>query len=455
MKKIAAAVLLCALLALGAPLALSGCALLSPHDTTVVLPTLEPQQAFREEEGTPFSVQRINQYAFSTSCISLRNNLPVVGWSSGYLYTVDGAPGERVTVRRVDPRYGFYEDCADLGVLNYNNLSLSSDGRYVAYDVTTQEGRLELHCYTVASKEDRVVAEYLSPSPWLMMNYAWTQDGESFYYWFELNSNGRAWETEWNRYEGALPDQMEQFDLLNAEGFPFNQVLRVDARTGSRSTALVIEEMLCTREYIEPVGGMETAYGKNVWISPDGALILVNYWLEGTQMRWLLAKDGQEQAAQSRYIEELLIWGGGSMQLTEHYLLGETMQQSQDKEWVNVPFLCRDGSSTANLWELSGSTAYLLQLSPDEEHLLAVLSGDGGETALWVYELDETGQPRMDTGRLLYQSVQEIASVWVSPDQTRAVILSRSNYYPMAEEYAGGDALSAPRYAYTITVLEM
>ena len=84
-----------------------------------------------------------------------------------------------------------------------------------------------------------------------------------------------------------------------------------------------------------------------------------------------------------------------------------------------------------------------------------MLSGDGGETALWVYELDETGQPRMDTGRLLYQSVQEIASVWVSPDQTRAVILSRSNYYPMAEEYAGGDALSAPRYAYTITVLEM
>lgn len=458
--------------ALAAALACSaaGCAVLAPRDSTVVLPTLPPQTVPEQESGAAFSVQHMNQYTLTTSCVDLSRLTPCVGWSSGSLYIVDGAPGETVTVRRVDPRYGFFEDCADLGVLNYNNLTLSDDGRYVVYDVTTQDERLELHCFTVASGEDRVVADYPNPGPWLGVQIAWAEGGSSFFYWFASNDNARVWEAESEKYTDSFYDPMAMFDALEAEGFPFNQVLRVDARTGSRSVALTIDEMACTREYAECTGGMEAAYDKDVWVSPDGTRLLAYYWLEGIQTRWLLAQDGQVQQAQSRFIEEQLALGGGILQLADEGLLGETMQMDEAKEWTRVPFLCRDGSSAVCFWGLSesayvnmqvNSTVYYvglnespfvnMQLTPDETHLLVAQSGSAGETAVWVYELDETGQPRMESGQLLYQSVQEVRSVWLSPDQTRAVIIAYSGYATATD----GGPDSNPRYTFTVTVLEM
>lgn len=88
-------------------LALSGCAI-QPGDKTVVLPTPRATENANEQtEENDWTVRRIRQCEVVTDCVDEENQSVALGWSNGKLYVVEGAAGQAVSVRCVDPRYGF------------------------------------------------------------------------------------------------------------------------------------------------------------------------------------------------------------------------------------------------------------------------------------------------------------------------------------------------------------
>ena len=68
-------------------------------------------------------MQNIDQFAFQTDCLSPGGTRTPIGFAEGHLYIVSGAPGQDLCLKRVDPRYGFYEEAADLGAIDYNDIA--------------------------------------------------------------------------------------------------------------------------------------------------------------------------------------------------------------------------------------------------------------------------------------------------------------------------------------------
>ena len=124
-------------------LALSGCAI-QPGDKTVVLPTPRATENANEQtEENDWTVRRIRQCEVVTGCVDEENQSVALGWSNGKLYVVEGAAGQAVSVRCVDPRYGFFETCAVLGKIDYERLKLSPDGSALLYTVRKETGEAE------------------------------------------------------------------------------------------------------------------------------------------------------------------------------------------------------------------------------------------------------------------------------------------------------------------------
>ena len=166
---------------------LSGCSY-HTYTKTIILPD-QSQSSVPEDSDSDSDWELKKMYQYQYTSTNFSGNLDglssTIGWSGDddTLYTLDGAPEEEVVVYKVDIRYGFYDQCSSLGVLNYNHMQISPDGKYVLYDAVNPEtGKLLLYLHTVSEQTTSELMEFPNPSPYLELNFIWTQNGSSFFF---------------------------------------------------------------------------------------------------------------------------------------------------------------------------------------------------------------------------------------------------------------------------------
>lgn len=437
-----------AALALGLLPGMTGCSALGPRDRMVVLPTPEPALVVEEEAGgEAFTVRSTDQFAYRTACSTDGNGFSTpIAFSQGDLYIVYGGPDEPVTLKRVDPRYGFYEEIADLGVLDYEKIGLSPDGRYLLYSQTDRSTEtLRLTLVDVGTGEMRCVLQCPRVSTLLTLDFCFSGDGEHFFCWMTYNGSGVSWKEDMEWY-GSI-----QTTLPFPEDVPLNEVLRGDCDAGEAETWIVLEEMEATEAYaMEQVGDPGNAYNKSVVISPDGERAAVSYFSPVLGNVCAFFSGGAEDTAASELYSNLLRNGGEIFQITEDAVLGACFRGD-----TYQPFLGR-GSGVVYWTELADANLRTLRLSPDGLYALSVEYGADGECLVCVYPLDAARQPRRSGRRVLYQSLQSYADLWIAPEQDRVILLSHN--YTVEEdvlEKGEAEAVLATEAAYTVTVLEM
>lgn len=458
-----------AALLLGLALCATGCSSIGLRDRTVVLPTPEPALTLTDDAAAEaFTVQNIDQFAFQTDCLSPGGTRTPIGFAEGDLYIVSGAPGQDLCVKRVDPRYGFYEEAADLGAIDYNDIRLSPDGRYLLYDETDHEnGVISLYLFDVEAGKSRLVYTCPWASSLLRLDYCFSGDGESFFCWLTFNDNPRIWDADYEWFGGipTIDEDMDRvFGQIGAENLPLNEVLRGACQEGEAETYFTLETMEETPDYAYGVvGDLGSAYQKEVLVSADGSRVAITTYTPEYGRTCRIVEDGAEDAAESERYTALLQDGGELLQITPDAVLGTCVRDGD-----YLPFLGRGTGSVVYWTELSLANANLidLRLAPDGAHILTAEYGANGECVVCLYPLDAGRQPMQASRRVLYQSLQEYADLLVTPEQDRVVVLSHSYLLAeseVAEAYSGdkyaptpraSDA-SALRASFIATVLEM
>lgn len=451
MKKAAA---LC--LALGFWL-LCGCAGPFLRDRTVVLPTPTPASDPEEAADANFRVSRISPFSFQSGVLDGDGWLTPFAMEGGRLYIALGAPRDGVRLQRVEPRSGFYEEAADLGEIDYNDLRLSPDGRYLLYDEVDFGGdgggkSLRLTLYDVEAGQGRVVLDL----PWLSddycLDYAFSGDGTKYFIWLVRNENARLWE-KLIEFQGGISgaNWLEEMAAL-----PLNEVLWGKCAGGGPETYYVIEEMEKTAEYAGRIyGGDFTAYHKEVHISPDGGRAVVAYDSPEYGPTAMVLEDGALDEEASTALSLQLQMGGEVLQVTEAAVLAVSYEGGSF-----APFLLRAGGETV-VWEEMREQGDLLDLhlTPDGAHALAVRYGESGGCVVELYPLTAAGELRAEAARTLYQSLQDYGGLLVEPGQERLAVLTRAGQVAYAgnEAYAGEGASGFldSDAAFTLTVLEM
>jgi hypothetical protein len=438
---------ICALMVL--LLALSnGCAL-RPRDKTVVLPTpAREESGDAQEQGVDWTVRKIRQYEYTTRAVGLDPYTASIGWSEGDLFTVTGAPGEEVAILRVDPRYGFYEECASLGALDYNRLLLSPDGAYALYDSAAEDGqRLRLTLYDVKEGKAHVIADYPNPAPYLMLDFLWSADGRYFFYWLTVNSNDRLYSAEKERY-GEIPDLGYYLETIYRSGLPLTSIFRCQADTRRLRTVLDLKgEMDADMEYVLKTQDYFPSCYKTALITRDGGKLLALYQRDQRSVLSLVdcetgAYLDQERASYTHMLERSAVL---SRQVTDQYLCG--IDLSGDKY---IPFVS-SGGRIIYLTALTRESDLTFQLTPDEKHIITVEQSADGACGIYLYQFLPDAAAPVSGRRLLYQTTRSVYDVIITPDQKQILICAKNGGMENAafiwEEY--------PQNVYTITVLEL
>ncbi len=428
-----------------------GCAL-RPRDKTVVLPTPNrEEQTAQQEQGSDWTVRKIRQYEYATRAVGLDPYTTSVGWTQGDLFTVSGAPGEEVSILRVDPRYGFYETCAELGVIDYNRLLLSPDGAYALYDSVDEKGQyIFLTLYDVATGEKHVIADYVNPGPYLMLDFAWSGDGAYFFYWFTVNDNDRIYRREEERY-GGLPGVEYYFENIFFRGLPLTSVIRCRADTRSKSTVLDLKgEINGDVEYAYKSMDLSAFCYEDVFVTDDGSKLLALYKKYDSSASVLVecgsgAYLQQENASYEHLLERDYVF---SIQVTPQYIAGISVGGDRI-----VP-LVSSGSRVTYLNALASNVYIDMKITPDEEHIITVEHGEEGSSGVYLYQFLPDAAAPVSGRRLLYQTTRSIYDVRVTQDQKQILIFIKNEGAELVMENSYLED-EYPAALYTVVILEL
>ena len=431
-------------------LALSGCAI-QPGDKTVVLPTpaaAEGNDAQAEEND--WTVRRIRQCEVVTGCVDEENQSVALGWNNGKLYVTEGSGGGAVSVRCVDPRYGFFETCAVLGRISYEKIRLSPNGSAVLYTVRKDTGETELYLYRVEEKKNEQIAEIPFLSPYLGVDFCWTADGSRFFYWVTASYSDMAYQTEMEIYGGEVPPSQEYWARVRGNTY-LNQVMRGDTKTGNVKTVLVMHsEMPINANRTEAFGGdLGAAFQKEVLPSADGSYVLARC-LNEEDLSWKsVYVDCETSEYQMRRIERMenLIRVGTYYDFCQ-VAEGDFILNTYEREEVGI-YRYREKGSMQKIASMNANENWYtdVQMTPDGEHILAVEHNVNGESAVVVYSAEDGGR------KLLYQTSRPVSSVRVTPDGNQVLICTVSG--TQVTENQDGYVEDDNKVAFIVTILEM
>lgn len=400
---------------------LCGCSY-QTYTKTVVLPTqnpdVNPESRTTDEDWT---LKKIYQYQYSSSDVSYssKNLFSSIGWAGDehLLYTVDGGRGEEVTINKVDIRYGFYEECANLGTLNYNQMQLSPDGKYLLYDLDSEDGsRVILNLYSIADQTTRQITTLPNPHPLLMMNYIWSGDGNNFFFYFtplrdsellEKLSNAEEYREELtDYYESLLTSEENDNFLFKIMGYNMNEgQVKYLAHIGQQPTD----------------SPSLSSLKQEVFSNADGSILLS---MEIDEFSFsiidLTTDDKTLTLSSENYYDlgfELPFY---AYQITSHYIC------AKDDYNQSIYFIDLKSPDTV----LSNSTLIeqnAIFLTNDESHALQIEYGDNDESLIYLYTCAKDDPSTLTGKTLLYQTKDRLSEITITPDDKHIIIRTQTD----------------------------
>lgn len=454
-------------------LLLCGCSYNS-YTKTVLLPAQNLDSSLQKENSDgDWELKKMYQYQYtSTNTSGWDEGLSTsIGWSGEdhTLYTLHGSSGQPVTVNKVDIRYGFYEKCADLGVLYYNHMELSPDGKYVLYSTTDEEQNLiHLFLYSISDQTTQKIAELPEFVPFLSLRFIWSRDSACFYYWYTIDTGLIE------QIDKGLIDKFNLEELItyyydlygmSEDTTVWQQILSYDLASGQISSIYSIP--------LENSFSLNVFYAleRELFPSSDGSKVLIKI---GTNLAPLIY---DKVTGQIQKIPENLFYDFGVVpeEFSYYGLTNSTIYTSNNK-YESIMFLTEekgnyiisDYMATAAYTSLQLSRGKFL-ISNDGKHMVDVETNDSGESLILVYNYTPniSGEPTISGGQLLYQTTDDITHLSVTPDDRYIILfteqqLSKESVYSDSGSGSVNSEIStkeaeahAQSYQYKITVLEL
>lgn len=422
------------------------------YTKTVVLP-IQNTDANSESHTTDedWTLKKIYQYQYSSSDISYSSKglLSSIGWAGDehLLYTVDGGRGEEVTINKVDIRYGFYEECANLGILNYNQMQLSPDGKYLLYDTDSEDGsQVILNVYSIADQTTRQIITLPNPYPYLMMDYIWSGDGTNFFFYFTLNRDSELMDKLSNTEVYGLEELMDYYNTLFTSEEIGNLLFKIMGYN-------IDEDQV---KYLADIDQQSTdspslfPLQKEVLSNADGS-ILISMDMDDFSFSIIdSTTDDNNLTLSPDYYYDLGFQSPFSIyQITSNYICTKG-------DYNELIYFINAKSPDTVLTDptLIGENDILL--TNDESHALQIQYGDDDESYLYLYTCTKDNPSTLTDKTLLYQTKDKLSDITITPNDKQIIIrtqtedsISRYSYNENSnEDYAEEDVAAGPTVGY-------
>lgn len=438
------------------------------YTKTIILPD-KGQSSVPEDSDSDgdWELKKMYQYQYTSTNLSdsLGELSSTIGWSGDdyTLYTLDGAPEEEVIVYKVDIRYGFYEQCSSLGVLNYNHMQISPDGKYVLYDAINPEtGKLLLYLHTVSEQTTREIIEFPNPSPYLELNFTWTKNGSCFFFWFEPD----YWKLETSESKAAASKAgvFEEFfkTILSDEGLPLTQLSVYDIAAEQKTSLLTIdpETFLFEDDFIF------SPFFRTVIPGADDSRALI---LRGSDYPPYI----YEKSSQIIIPMDIELFDSYGISPEDFTYIGITDHNIYARSLIDNTLLFLTGTgNNLRLKDYTTSEAFSNDivsintwddfksvLSNDEKHMITIECGNSGESLVYLYDYhaDSSAYETLSGRKLLYQTPDNISEISITPDDRHIILKTQETTVrnSFVNEMELDEPMVSTLFRYTIVVLEL
>ena len=299
--------------------------------------------------------------------------------------------------------------------------------------------------------------EFPNPSPYLELNFIWTQNGSSFFFWFA---------PDYLRLEmmDYKPGIFEEFfkTLLSEEGLPLTQLSVYDITSEQTICLLTLDPEV----FFYEDGFIFSSFYRTVLPNADGSRAVITqkdeylpYIYEKSTQKvtpadielfdsyGILPEDfayigitNHNICARNAYDNTILfLTGTGSNLRIKDYMAVESF--SKDSALLNVQ---KDFKSV---------------LSNDEKHMITIECGNSGESLVYLYDYHaDSSTPQTLSGRtLLYQTPDNISEISITPDDRHIILKTQEATVRNAFVYdtESDEPMVSTLFKYTIVVLEL
>lgn len=426
-------------------LTLTGCSVRNYTKTGLLTVSEKTGQGAASSGSDALSPKKIYQYEYRSSNRSGLDQelLSSFGWSGSdlLLYTLNGGSGEEITVEQVNVRYGFHETAASLGVLNYNHILLSPDGKYVVYDTVNSSGEnLELRLYSISGQSEQIIASFPFANAVASFNMTFSSDGSSLFYWFVPNYEAiyrtqeelglkESYEIAYF-YEGFFPDtppdtlfQITMYSLSDQTAVP----LMPDSYLGNFTFDKTFYEYF------------PYCLAKSVISNSTGTKILVEDWNSSFLFDTTRPCDSAAISFDHFLSYDRSDIPISDITVTDRYLSG--IWGIDNLAWHQYIF--KDPADPALISPLTWSTEeiYLMQylITNDQQQTLMLAHSNTDEYFLYADSFSpgsEISDSRDHEPVLLYQTADPISRIFLSPDDKYVILFNMTVRESYKNEYA-------------------
>lgn len=398
---------------------LSGCSYQN-YQKTIVLPVEASDEAAKTQPSDEdWSLKRIYQYQYSSNDLSFSNKevFSSIGWSGNehLLYTLDGRRGEDVIINRVDIRYGFYEECANLGPIDYNQMQLSPDGRYLLYDTYSEDkSQVLLNLYSISAQNTSQIAALPYPEPSLMLDYTWSGDSSTIFFYYVPKRLPKVIDKSSDKAVSEAASIDEKAFYSEEHGNLLVEVMSYNLNRG-KTEYFCIEN----QEY-ENAEGFGLSLNKQVLSNVFGTKILAtlpyndNFFIADLSADKRLSMSYDYYSERGKEAPPFIF-----SQITDHYLCA----RDEYEEFNYFISLDYPDMKLSKISYMEGSD---ILLSNDESHLIQIEHYGDEESIIYLYTCVDNNPSTLSDKELLYQTKDDISDIFITPDDRHIIIRTQN-----------------------------
>lgn len=436
---------------------LSGCSYQN-YQKTIVLPVETSDKAAKTQPSDEdWSLKRIYQYQYSSSDLSFSSKelFSSIGWSGTehLLYTLDGRRGEDVIINKVDIRYGFYEEYANLGPIEYNQMQLSPDGKYLLYDAYSEDkSQVFLNLYSIPEQNTSQIAALPNPEPNLMLDYTWSGDSSTIFFYYASKRLPKVIDKYFDKTVSEAASMDEKTFYSEEYGNLLMEVMSYNLNRGQT-------EYFCieNQEY-ENTDRFELSINKQVLSNVFGTKILAalpynyNFYIADLSADKRLSMSSDYYSERGKEAPPFIF-----SQVTDHYLCARD-EYGEFNYFISLDY------PDMKLSKISYMENSDIVLTNDESHLIQVDHYGDEDSIVYLYTCVDNNPSTLSDKVLLYQTKDNISDIRITPDDRHIIIRTQnqeslSTFAYEAESYgfAPEDFLDKMPQAteHKVTILEL